>query len=92
MSYEELWSFSLTILNSEDSLQLKWGDILLIEQLQKVIKYISKIHNKNIRKNLIALQSFEFRNFLHKPKQDRFRMSEHVKSVISAQRKFLKTK
>ena len=88
MSYKELWSLSFTPSDSKDSLCFEWGDMLLIEQLQEFIKYLSKANNRDMRENLLELEWYEFRKFLHEPGKDRFGMSEHLKSVISTQRNF----
>ena len=36
----------------------------------------------------MKLQQFEFRKFLYEPRQDRFRISEHLKSIISTKKVF----
>ena len=88
MSYEELWSLSLTLPNNEISLCLEWGDMLLIEQLKEFIKYSSKVNKEDMRKNLIKLNWNDFQDFLDEPGKERYKMSNHLESITNTQRKF----
>ena len=63
MSYEEIWSLSCTPSSSEDSLSLKWGDMLIIEQLKEFIEYLNKANDRDMRENLLELNWYDFKIF-----------------------------
>ena len=67
---------------------LNGGDMLLIVQLQEVIKYLSKANNSDIRKSLVELNWNDFYDFLSKIGTDRLRMSKYLESVVQSQRYF----